>query len=198
MFREYDGTMRALKMKRFESSRDFDERVWDKHRRDALALEQMTNSPYIINIYGYCVNSVIVDYSDKGSLYRVFRSEPSKEELLKVAHDVACAVRDANHFDNRERATIAHTDINPDQFLLVDGVYKLNDFNRAKFLSWDPERDEQCGFTFELNQGNVSADVLRALYGARDMLLNGAVHYQERFSHIFHCFSYLVASTRGV
>jgi serine/threonine protein kinase len=109
---------------------------------------------------------------------------PSKEELLKVAHDVACGVRDAHNFDHRERATIAHCDLSPDQFLLVDGVYKLNDFNRAKFLSWDPERDEQCGFTFELNQGNVSANVLRP-NGPRALLLNRAMHYQTRLSHFF-------------
>lgn len=164
MFQEYDGTKRALKMKRYKSKLDFNERLWDKHRRDALALEQMSNSPYVMNIYGYCMNSVIVDYSDKRSLYHIFDSELSKEELLKVAHDVACAVRDAHNFDERERATIVHADISPDQFLLVDGIYKLNDFNRGKFLSWDPERDEQCGISYELNGGNVSANMVQPTF----------------------------------
>jgi hypothetical protein len=156
MFQEYDGTKRALKMKSYESERGFYERIWDKHQRDALVLEQTSNSPYIMNIYGYCMNLIIVDYSDKCSLYHIFDSEPSKEELLKVAHDVACGVRDAHHFDERDRATVVNADIGPDQFLMIDGVYKLNDFNRGKFLSWDPERDRQCGVTYELNKGNVS------------------------------------------
>jgi hypothetical protein len=186
MFREYDGNMRALKTYRYTSTRGFDERIWDKHRRDALATEQMTDSPHVINIYGYCTNAAVVDFSDKGSLERVFRSKPSKAELLQVAHDVACAVRDAHHFDDKGRATIAHCDIKLDQFLLVNGVYQLNDFNRAKFLSWDPERNEQCGFTFELNQGNVRTT---------NMLHDSCM---SRISHCFRCVWYPVASTRGI
>ena len=101
----------------------------------------MSNSPYIMNIYGYCMNLIIMDYSYKCSLYHIFDSEPSKEELLKVAHDVACGVCDAHHFDERDIATVVHADISLDQFLMVDGVYKLNDFNRGKFLLWDLEHD---------------------------------------------------------
>ena len=106
-----------------------------------MVLEQMPNSLYVMNIYGYCMNLIIMDYSDKCSLYHIFYSEPSKEKLLKVAHDVACGVCNAHHFDERDIATVVHADIGTDQFLMVDGVYMLNDFNRGKFLSWDPECD---------------------------------------------------------
>ena len=39
----------------------------------------------------------------------------------------------AHHFDERDRVTVVHADISLDQFLIVDGVYKLNSFNRASF-----------------------------------------------------------------
>jgi serine/threonine protein kinase len=111
----------------------------------------------VADIHGYCANAALVDYADGGNLTSFIVSKNrTKTESLRVAYHVAAAVADAHHVDYRKRATIAHTDIKPDQFLLLDGVYKLNDFNRARLIKWNPKRGKQCGFYFEDNLGVVS------------------------------------------
>jgi serine/threonine protein kinase len=63
------------------------------------------------------------------------------------------SIHDAHHFDDRGRATMAHTDIKPDQFLYQDGYYRLTDFNRVRFLSWNEEDNTECGFRVQKNGG---------------------------------------------
>ena len=60
---------------------------------------------------------------------------------LDLAHQVAVALADTHDADAlRDRhgkitsAAIVHADITPDQFINVGGVYKLNDFNRCRFM----------------------------------------------------------------
>jgi len=55
-------------------------------------------------------------------------------EVLKVAVDVASGVAEAHLFVDG-MATLAHADLKPEQFLLADGVYKINDFNCCRFLT---------------------------------------------------------------
>ena len=74
-----------------------------------------------------------------------------EETVLRIA----CCVQIAN-FDGEGRASVAHTDITPGQFILVDGKYKLNDFNRARLIRWDKEKNEPCGFHVGNNPGKVS------------------------------------------
>ena len=48
---------------------------------------------------------------------------------------------------------MAHTDISPGQFIKVGDRYKLNDFNRARFLRWNVKKDEPCGYYVDRNPG---------------------------------------------
>ena len=153
--REFDGTRRVLKTLRYLKKRQFDQRNFDRHRRDAVASEQLSASPYIANIFGYCANSALYDYSTGGDLYDIRDSNFSKNELLIIAHDIAASIADAHHYDSKERATIVHADIKPNQFLNINGKYQLSDFNRCRFLSWNSEREEYCGFTVGKNGGKV-------------------------------------------
>ena len=55
---------------------------------------------------------------------------------------------------------MAHTDISPGQFIKVGDRYKLNDFNRARFLRWNVKKDEPCGYYVDRNPGrNRSPEV---------------------------------------
>jgi serine/threonine protein kinase len=87
-------------------------------------------------------------FSAEGSLDGIFKREPdiSKDRLLHLAYNASLSISHAHHYDERGRATIAHTDIKFDQFLYEDGYYKLMDFNRNRFLRWNDEKDEQCTF----------------------------------------------------
>ena len=52
-------------------------------------------------------------------------------------------------------AAIAHTDITPSQFVYVtsEQIFKLNDFNRCRFLRWNKEKDEACTYDVGNNPG---------------------------------------------
>lgn len=133
----------------------FDLRSFDRHRRDAVSFDQLSSSPLVINIYGYCSNTGIFKYGEGGDLKSIYERDPhiSKEELLHIAYNVSMSVAHAHHYDENGHATIAHTDIKVDQFLYEDGYYKLTDFNRARFLLWNEETNKHCGFTVGKNAG---------------------------------------------
>eukprot|EP00538_Stauroneis_constricta_P013310 CAMPEP_0119564312 /NCGR_PEP_ID=MMETSP1352-20130426/26601_1 /TAXON_ID=265584 /ORGANISM="Stauroneis constricta, Strain CCMP1120" /LENGTH=593 /DNA_ID=CAMNT_0007613057 /DNA_START=52 /DNA_END=1833 /DNA_ORIENTATION=+ len=156
MIREFDGTKRALKTLRVDSKyKKFDLRSFDRHRRDAMSMEQLTKSPLIVDIFGHCSNSGLFMWGDKGALSTIFEEMPhiSELEMLKVAHNVSLSISHAHNFDSQGRPTIAHTDIKPDQFLFEDGYYKLTDFNRVRFLKWDDYYKKICGFNVGKNGG---------------------------------------------
>jgi serine/threonine protein kinase len=156
MIRDYDGTKRVMKTLLASRRKNFDKRNHDRHRRDAISFAQAQSSPLIVNLYGYCDNSALFDYADGGDLYDVFsnQSRVTRLELLQLAYNITLSVHHAHNFDSEGRATIAHTDIKPDQWLFQDGYYRLSDFNRVRFLAWNYEEDRQCGFSVGKNGGN--------------------------------------------
>jgi len=158
LFHEYNGTRRVLKTLLYREDRDFTPRMVDRMRRDAVASEQLTASPYIVDIYGYCAQSALVDYSNNDDMLRLFKhkQKPTKDELFQIAHDVAQSVADAHHFNHQGRATIAHMDIKPNQWIQLNGKYMLNDFNLARFLTWDTVEKKNCHFTSGYSEGRVS------------------------------------------
>lgn len=57
--------------------------------------------------------------------------EYSTFDALKAARDISAGIAAAHTFDG-EYATLAHADITPGQFILINGNYRLNDFNRCR------------------------------------------------------------------
>ena len=95
-FQEYDGTKQVLKTLVWNDELDWDE--FDEARKEAMAMAQLSWSNYVANIYGYCSHSTIMDYSEDGILWWLFDDfDPTKEELLKIAHDVTAGVADAQN-----------------------------------------------------------------------------------------------------
>lgn len=64
------------------------------------------------------------------------------------------ALASVHNIDKEGRPSIAHTDISPDQYLLSDeGYFKLNDFNRARFLRYSEVNNTVCPFYVGKNSG---------------------------------------------
>jgi hypothetical protein len=56
----------VLKTLRYEH--EFDLRNWDRHRRDAIAMERLTSSRFVLDIYASCGNSGLTEYAPGGSI----------------------------------------------------------------------------------------------------------------------------------
>ena len=46
-------------LKVMKSEHQFDNRNFERHRRDALVMERLSSSHHLVSIYGYCANSVL-------------------------------------------------------------------------------------------------------------------------------------------
>ena len=66
---------------------------------------------------------------------------------------MAKALADVHNIDSEGEASIAHTDIYLNQFISGNGRYKLNDFNRARFLAWSTKDQKPCPYYVGGNEG---------------------------------------------
>ena len=68
-----------------------------------------------------------------------------KKDRLRVATEVAHGLRDFHALqDEKGRTAVIHTDIAVRQFLKINGVFQLNDFNTAKLLYKNSLTGEIC------------------------------------------------------
>jgi hypothetical protein len=173
-------------LKTMRYKHDYEARNYDRHRRDAVAMEQLTASEFIMDIYAACGNSGLFQYADGGSLddsiwYNYNISDKDKEkpwspkEKLIIAYQAVSGLADLHNFAKEGVPAVAHTDVGPDQFVYVNeaGVYKLNDFNRARFIAKNEMTEELCTYKVGNNPGVVSATpiisarILRTLFSRR-------------------------------
>eukprot|EP00566_Odontella_aurita_P013358 CAMPEP_0113534126 /NCGR_PEP_ID=MMETSP0015_2-20120614/4990_1 /TAXON_ID=2838 /ORGANISM="Odontella" /LENGTH=457 /DNA_ID=CAMNT_0000433261 /DNA_START=28 /DNA_END=1401 /DNA_ORIENTATION=+ /assembly_acc=CAM_ASM_000160 len=150
-FNEFNGRDQAvLKGIRFEYR--FTRSDIEKERKDGVAMERLSSSRHIPDIYGYCFGTGIFELSTGGDLMSHVWDESwckrtTQRDRLTIAVQVAAALADVHAFD------IAHTDIAAKQYVLIDGIYKLQDFNRCKLLEWDRQNNETCTFNVGKNPG---------------------------------------------
>jgi serine/threonine protein kinase len=147
-------------VKKLRYTHKFTQRNYDRNRRDALALERLTSSKYVVDIYGYCHTAGVVEYSDGGDMKSAIWPKKKKKsmlspiEKLRIATQGAMGLAALHNVDKEGRASIAHTDIGSNQFILIDGRYKLNDFNRARFILRNKTDGSNCPYFVSSNPGN--------------------------------------------
>ena len=73
--------------------------------------------------------------------------------ILWTGVQAAIALAELHNFDQEGQASVAHTDITPAQFVKVSDRYKLQDFNRARFLRWNKHRNRPCSYNITSNPG---------------------------------------------
>eukprot|EP00815_Leptocylindrus_aporus_P002367 CAMPEP_0116066106 /NCGR_PEP_ID=MMETSP0322-20121206/10177_1 /TAXON_ID=163516 /ORGANISM="Leptocylindrus danicus var. apora, Strain B651" /LENGTH=491 /DNA_ID=CAMNT_0003552581 /DNA_START=93 /DNA_END=1564 /DNA_ORIENTATION=- len=144
----------VLKTMRYEH--DYTERNYDRHRRDSVAMERLSGSPSVVDTYGFCGNSGIFQYSEGGDLNDLIWGKRSHNytmlDALRIAKEVAEGIAAVHTFDG-EYATIAHADISLGQFILIDGKFRLNDFNRCRFIRWNTKEKQPCTYHVGANPG---------------------------------------------
>lgn len=145
--------------------RDFTPEFYELHRRDAVAMERLTSSDFVMDVYAYCGQSAVnemADFSVPGiqnleAFDRRMRGRDSRQGdmmKLRVAASIATGVADIHAVESMDgRPSMVHYDINPRNVALcAGGRPKLNDFNIAEFLRWNPETNETCGFSSRMHE----------------------------------------------
>lgn len=116
-----------------------EERYFEFSRVDALAMEQLTSNPYVMNIHDFCGVSVVTERGEDVLGKTVQRLSPrAKVELaVKVALSLA-AIHEHG---------LVHNDLNADNiFMGKKNNPKLNDFNIAILMMTDNRTNSTCPF----------------------------------------------------
>jgi serine/threonine protein kinase len=126
---------------------NFEDAHFEHDRVDAVAMERLTASPHVINIFGFCGHSVLTEFADGprvGELADKKKSTPLAR--LSIARDIANGLADVHGIDGDELTTFVHLDINPANVVSIGGTLKLNDFNIGILRRWNTTSNTYCGF----------------------------------------------------
>lgn len=147
--------------------REFEPEYYELHRRDAVAMERLTHSDYVVNVYGYCGQSAVNEYANfpfggVANLEDFDRRVRGKHDAramaikLRLGASVALGVahiHQAGTHDPYAPAGMVHYDLNPRNVaLFAGGIPKINDFNIAEFLTYNPATNRTCGFPGRMHQ----------------------------------------------
>jgi len=140
-------------MKMMKPEHEVNDRNLDRHRRDALAMERLTASPYVVDIFGFCGNTVMTEYigtpldtiihteglrrfvtaKEEEAARKNPATRQTPEGRLRIALEVAKGLQALHEI---EGGPIVHADLQAKQFLVsLDGHIKINDFNRCRFVA---------------------------------------------------------------
>ena len=131
-----DGEQNTVVLKTLTWDQDYDtysfNRNLQRHNRDALAMERLHSSSYVVDLFAFCANGGLYEYGHEGSLstYLRQRNRDSRNDLMYMLQ-ASLGLAAFHSIDDEQKPSIVHNDIKPDQYILIDGVYKLNDFNKA-------------------------------------------------------------------
>lgn len=134
-------------LKTLKYSHNFEDNFEEHDRIDAAAMERLTASPHVIDIYGFCGHAVITEFADGprlGTLADKSKKTPLKR--LEIARDIASGLADVHGIDGDEQPSFVHLDINPANVVAVGDTLKLNDFNIGILLKKNKKTGDTCGF----------------------------------------------------
>lgn len=134
-----------MPLSRFEHN--FEDAHYEHDRVDAIAMERLTSSEHVINIFGFCGHSVMTEYAD-GTRLGALADKAKKKPLerLKIARDISNGLADVHGIDGDGDASFVHLDINPANVVSIGGTLKLNDFNIGIIRQWNVTSNRPCGF----------------------------------------------------
>lgn len=137
----------SVVMKTLKYHHNFEDAHYEHDRIDAVAMERLTSSPHVINIFGFCAHSVVTEYAD-GQRVGTLADKSKRTPLarLKIARDIASGLADVHGIDGDEEATFVHFDVNPANVVSIGGTLKLNDFNIGVILKRNETSGKACGF----------------------------------------------------
>lgn len=160
----------SVVLKTLRIAREYLSEYYELHRRDAVAMERLTASPFVVNVFGYCGQSAINELADfpfpgVQNLESFNRRMRGKESAytnaikLRMAASIALGVADIHAGGSTDpddmNVYMTHYDLNPRNIaLFAGGRPKINDFNIAEFLRYDPatKNNATCKFPSRLHE----------------------------------------------
>lgn len=108
-------------------------------------MTKLTSSPYVMGIYGYCGLSQVIEYGQNGNIHDLVKvAREMKDDKLSSLQKLIICVQIATAVADMHSIHVVHNDLCCHQFILVDGVYKLSDFDRSDFVKRNTETNETC------------------------------------------------------
>jgi len=143
--------------KTLRAYQDFVAEIYEMHRIDAMVTERLTFSSYVVDIYGFCGQSVMNELLqwDGRSVNRIIeKNEYDSLVKLRLAHGIARGIADMQLIDKDLGPTVLHLDIKASNALITkDMRMKLNDFNNAFLLYRDELSGKMCEMKYEKRCG---------------------------------------------
>jgi len=131
------------------------DRNFDRVRRDVLISERLTRSQYVVDVLGHCGLSQLAPLGVGGTMSQLIDNSEDDEmddtTKLKLATVAALGLADLHNIDGDGVPSVTHGDLKNNQYMMVDGTYKLGDFNRGRFLRKNRESGEPCSYTIGKN-----------------------------------------------
>lgn len=156
---------RSTALKTLQMKHPFEAEHFEEVQLEAIVMERMTKSPRIMNMYGHCsfstmVEVVPIEFEERVVIGEGYETNDAIEkrnengalpfnnftttEKLGFALEMAESLADLHGFED---GIIVHDDVQLCQWLHTpDGRLKLGDFNRATFMQWDTINGEYCKF----------------------------------------------------
>ena len=179
-------------------------------QRDAVVMERLTSSPRIIDIYGHCATSTMVEamrreleeyvvpgdgMAEQKDLDEYDDVHPMNnyniEEKLDIALQMAESLADLHGYKG---GVIVHDDVQLCQWLEAwNGRLKLGDFNRAEIMEWNEKNKSYCKYSNGHSGGNVSTVQLTWL-SSKPVFFKDQLFLTYDGIHV----TVTVSSTRGI
>jgi len=156
---DMDGNTHIAKI--IQYSRDYTDRNLDRVRQDSLIMERATTSDYSMwwTPTATVAVSQIIEYGQGGDLFSwivtAYDRLSQTKNKLQIATQVSQALADVFNLEGNNISSTTHGDFASKQYILVDGRFKLIDFNRGRFLRWNTKKQEPCPYTIGRNDGKV-------------------------------------------
>lgn len=135
----------VLKMLNFD--RTYDTESYSYHQVDAMAMERLTFSKHSIDAYGFCGQSVLVEFASGEGRDLIKNKKLSSIGRLLIGRDLARGINDVHSMDAKKsrNATFVHNDVNIANIVAMSsGRIKFSDFNIGYPLKWN--KTKPCGY----------------------------------------------------
>jgi len=146
-FNEKHNILDNVILKTIKFEHTLQDRYFEHSRVDALSMERLTSSRYVMNIHGFCGMSVVTERGIDDIIHFVKHLSSSRDKV-DLAWKVAQSVASVHEIDGMNTTvSLVHNDINDGNiFIGRKNTPLLNDFNIAVLMMKDRNSNQSCSF----------------------------------------------------